>query len=190
MSFQTNRANFFACARNKLFHGTMTQSQVDGINALLDEWERRKLEDPRWLAYMFGTDYWETAQQMQAIEEYGKGRGRLYGTPDAVTGKAYYGRGLVQLTWKKNYEKMGVLLGVDLVNNPEYACMLDVAVKIMFEGMLRADSHFGDFTGVALEDYFSPTKEDWVNARRIINGTDKAQEIADISKQFLACLKA
>jgi putative chitinase len=36
----------------------------------------------------------------------------------------------------------------------------------------------GMFTGVGLSNYFSAGKADWVNARRIINGTDKASEFA------------
>jgi predicted chitinase len=32
---------------------------------------------------------------------------------------AYYGRGLVQLTWRNNYKKMGDLLGLDLVHHPK-----------------------------------------------------------------------
>ncbi len=33
----------------------------------------------------------------------------------------YYGHGYVQLTWNKNYEKYGLLLGIDLVGNPSLA---------------------------------------------------------------------
>jgi len=40
----------------------------------------------------------------KATEEYGKGKGRYYGKPDKVTGKIYYGRGIIQLTHKKNYQ--------------------------------------------------------------------------------------
>ena len=32
----------------------------------------------------------------------------------------------------------------------------------------------GVFTGKKFGDYFNKTTEDWVNARRIINGLDKA----------------
>ena len=39
-------------------------------------------------------------------------------------------------------------------------------------------------------DYFTAQKTDWVNARRIINGTDKAQTIADYARAFYAALPA
>ncbi len=43
----------------------------------------------------------------------------------------------------------------------------------MFEGMLDADSSFGDFTGVALDD-FNDRTDDPVSAHKIINGLDRA----------------
>ncbi len=75
---------------------------------------------------MLATAYWETAQTMEPIEEYGKGAGRPYGEPDPATEQTYYGRGYVQLTWLPNYEKASKEIydiefdagGVDLVNNP------------------------------------------------------------------------
>jgi len=36
--------------------------------------------------------------EMQPIEEYGKGKGMKYGSPDPETGQTYYGRGFVQTT--------------------------------------------------------------------------------------------
>jgi putative peptidoglycan binding protein/glycosyl hydrolase family 19 (putative chitinase) len=95
---------------------------------------------------------------------------------DAGRGKKYppyYGRGLVQLTWYYNYKKMSSKVGVDLYNNPDLALELNYAIPIMFIGMKE-----GFFTGKKFADYFNPAKENWVNARRIINGTDRANTIA------------
>lgn len=70
----------------------------------------------------------------------------------------------------------------------------DVAAKIMFGGMTAAEIVFEDkasdfsFTGKTLEDYFNETTEDWINARRIINGTDHAVMIAETAKDFYAAL--
>lgn len=183
-----NRKRFFDEIR-PMFGRTISQTQVDGIDTILDEWEERGLTDLRWLAYMFATVKWETAHTMEPIEEYGLGALHAYGVPDAETGEAYYGRGFVQLTWKENYAKMGKLLGVDLVKHPEKALEREIATQILFEGMLKEESGVGDFTGVSLERYFNDTTEDWINARRIINGTDKAREIAAIGQQFYAALK-
>lgn len=180
-----DRKKFFDGVRSGPFPGTLTPAQTGGMSAIMDEWDRRKLTDLRWLAYMLATTYHETARTMQPINEYGKGKGRKYGVPDSKTGQTYYGRGFVQLTWLDNYRRMGTITGTDLVNKPELALQLPIASAIMFEGMIR-----GTFTGKKLADYFSGSKDDPVNARRIINGTDKAELIAGLHKQFLSDLKA
>ena len=58
-----------------------------------------------------------------------------------TTGKVYYGRGFVQLTWERNYETMSDLLGVDFVDHPELALELDNATNIMFLGMIQGTVH-------------------------------------------------
>lgn len=190
-----NRKHFFDTVRESLFNGSFSQDQVEGLDAILDRWEASGLTDLRWLAYMLATAFHETAKTMQPIEEYGKGKGYRYGKkikrsgiPYTLPDKIYYGRGYVQLTWFENYETMGRLLGIDLLNSPELALHPKIASDIMFEGMTKGNSHFGDFTGKSLENYFNDKKEDWVNARRIINGTDKAELIAGYGKKFMSAL--
>ncbi len=179
-----DREEFFRKARAHPFAGTMTQGQVDGCNAILDEWEKRMPgADERWLAYMLATAKWETAHTMKPIEEYGHGAGHPYGEPDPVTGQTYYGRGYVQLTWKTNYQKMQDMLGEPLVTEPSLALDPAVAADVMFKGM-----EHGSFTGVGLSRYFSDAADDPVNARRIINGTDHAADIANIHNAFLLAL--
>ena len=39
----------------------------------------------------------------------------------------------------------------------------------------------GWYTSKKLSDYINDNKKDYVGARRIVNGTDKAKEIADIA---------
>lgn len=177
-----DRKKFFDGIRQGPFPGKLTKGQVAGTSAILDEWERRELTDLRWLADMLGTTKHETAHTMQPIVETG---GQKY-----LRSKRYYpwyGRGYVQLTWKANYEKFRARvlkqLGLDIVADMEAALHPDVAAFIMFEGMIR-----GEFTGKKLADYYTKTKTDWEQSRRIINGTDKMREIAAIKKQFYADL--
>lgn len=178
-----DRAAFFAAVRKAPFAGPMKQGQVDGLNAILDAAPADLAAEP--LAYCLATAFHETARTMRPIEEYGRGKGKSYGVPSAVTGQTYFGRGLVQLTWLANYDKAGRALGLDLVHRPELALQADVAAKIMFRGMVE-----GWFTGKKLADYFGPSRSDPVGARRIINGTDRASIIAGYHGAFLGALKA
>lgn len=179
-------AAFYNQIRHSLFGGKLTQGQVEGINAILHEFHQRGLTDKRWLAYILATAKHETSNTMQPIEEYGKGKGRKYGSKIKMSGqpyeepdKIYYGRGHVQLTWYENYERMGNELGVDLLHKPEMALYMDVSVKVLFIGMIK-----GMFTGAKLKTYFNDDSEDWINARKIVNGLDKAQLIAGYGKKF------
>ena len=45
--------------------------------------------------------------------------GANLGNTSATDGSKYKGRGLVQITGKDNYRRVGDIIGVDLVNNPE-----------------------------------------------------------------------
>jgi hypothetical protein len=175
-----NRKTFFDKVRLAPFPGALQPSQVSGMEAILSEWERRGLTDLRWLAYMLATAYHETAHTMQPIAEYGRGKGRKYGIP--VNGKTYYGRGYVQLTWDYNYKKMGDLLNVDLVNNQKCAGP---------EGCRRHHVRRHDpglVHGKKLSDYFSQSSTDFINARKIINGLDRAELIAGHARQFHGAL--
>jgi putative chitinase len=169
----------------KAHFGKLTQDQVNGINAILAEWIATMGQDDRHLAYMLATAWHETAQKMQAISEYGKGKGKKYGAIDKKTGHAYYGRGLVQLTWARNYQTMGKILNIPLYEHPELALSLPVAVDIMFDGMFN-----GIFTGKKLSDYFNKTKDDPIGARRIINGKDRSELIAGYHAKFLDAIKS
>ena len=172
-----NREKFFAGIR-KLFKGKLDKEQVAGITIILDEWDRRGLKDARHLGYMLATAKWETAHTMRPVRE--------MGGPRYLRSKRYWpwiGRGLVQLTWKYNYEKASQKVGVDLIADPDAALEPVVATRIMFDGMAE-----GWFTGKKLSDYLNSQKTDFINARRIINGTDKAREIAAIAQAFTVAL--
>ena len=168
----TDRAKFFAGIRSL---SRLTQSQVDGFNAVLDA---APANMPRkQLAYCLATAWHETAGTMQPIEEYGRGKGRPYGP----TG--YWGRGYVQLTWDYNYKKAGAELGVDLYGNPKLALDPGIAAKIMFRGMTE-----GWFTGKKLDDFITAKVVNYRGARRIINGMDRAEQIAAYANLFAAAL--
>ena len=181
-----DRGVFFDEVRFTLFDGTLTQGQVDGMEATLDVWLLSRLTDLRWLAYIFATSYHEVGRRMLPVREgfktYDKDAravvaSREYGKPDPTSGEVYYGRGLVQLTWADNYRKF------DIYAAPDIALGKHAANFIQFKGMIE-----GIYTGKKLGDYFNETTEDWVNARRIVNALDRAEEIAGYGKKFHAAL--
>lgn len=196
-----NRKHFFDTVRDTLFDGAMSQGQVYGMEAILREWEAQQLTDLRWLGYIMATAYHETAQTMQPIAEYGKGKKYDYGKklkmvggpgkriPYTLPDKLYYGRGHTQNTWYENYERLtkaAKTLGKDwdFLNNPELLLQMEPSIWATFFAM-----QVGLYTGKKLKDYFNETKEDWVNARKIINGTDKAELIAGYGKKFMGALR-
>jgi len=185
-----NREKFYDSIRDSLFDGHISVEQFKGIDAILNEYENNYADSlpASALAYIFATPHHETDKRFAGIEEYDRGAGRAYGKRDPVTKQKYYGRGLVQLTWKYNYESASKKFGIDFVNHPEKALELDNSVKILFWGMTQ-----GKFTGAKLSRYFSKTKEptynDFYRARAIINGTDKANKIASYAENFYAALQ-
>lgn len=199
-----NRKRFFDGIRRSPFPGKISQTQVNGINVILDAWEATGLKDLRWLAYILATPAIETGMRYAPIIEAGgeayfrrlydvqgqnPSRARSMGNTQPGDGARYRGRGFVQITWKNNYAryKPAVLakFGVDILANPDKAMIPEVAAFIMVDGMTK-----GAFTGKKLGDYFTAKATDWRNARRIVNSLDKADQIAAIAKEFYADLNA
>jgi putative chitinase len=189
-------SGFYAAIR-PFFGGQLSQSQVDNFQLLLGLGVARcpSLEA---LAYVLATVRHEAGAGMAPVREVGRGEGYDYGkhldmgrgpghrtsytTPDEL----YYGRGHIQLTWRCNYVAMGRLVGADLLTHPDLMLTPAVSAQVAIEGMMR-----GSFTGRKLADYFGPgVTPDPYNARRIINGLDRAELIARYYAAFLGALQA
>lgn len=178
---------------------TIDQKFVNSVNGLFqvfNEYNNEGGTNLLYVAYMLATSYHETAYTMQAIKEYGSSKylskydtGRLAkalgNTPEADgDGILYAGRGHVMITGLDNYKKFTKLLGIDLVKNPDLALDPVVSAKILTIGSLR-----GVFTTKKLSDFIRTGKRlDFIRARAVINGTDKAESIALHAEKFLACI--
>ena len=198
---QFNRRKFFSKYR-RVF-GSLNQVQVNGLNSLLESFEHDKeITKINHIAYMLATIKHETANRFQPITEYGgrsyfsrydpilanssrrRARAKANGNTRRGDGYKYRGRGFVQITWQKNYKKLGKVLGHDLVNHPEKALDPVIAYQIMSYGM-----RFGIFTGRRLNHYLTDEFTDYRNARKIINGLDKATRIKHYAENFEKVLR-
>jgi hypothetical protein len=179
-----DRKSFFDKVRAEPFGGTLTPGQVEGLNAILDGFEKRyPAGDVRWLAYYLATAKWETNGTIQPVreaywlsEDWRRRNLRYY---------PFYGRGYVQLTWQNNYrrESQPDRTGIDLVTNPDVAMRPDIAAQVLFVGM-----EHGDFGGGGIAHYFSDQNEDPLHARQLVNAMDRAEQIAALYSDFKAAL--
>ena len=197
----SNPAAFFDVLRaSKVLGPTLEPGEVDGCNAILAACAGKM--PTSWTAYALATAYHETAHTMQPISEYGgpayfhrmydiqgarPAKARELGNLTPGDGAKYHGRGYVQLTGRVNYERVKSELGFDVVADPDLAKRADVAAAVMVRGMIE-----GWFTGKGLRTYIpaAPTAKHFENARKIINGTDKAEMIAGYAMTFLKALQA
>ncbi len=198
---QFNRKKFFTAYREVF--GSLKQHQVNGLGSLLMSFEQDEdITNLQYMAYMLATIKHETANRFQPITEYGgrsyfnkydpslantsrrRARAKRNGNTRRGDGYKYRGRGFVQITWKNNYQKLGDALGHDLVNHPEKALDPVIAYKIMSYGMRK-----GVFTGRRLSHYISADHTDYKNARKIINGLDKARLVQRHAENFEKILR-
>lgn len=201
MSFDERR--FFRIVRQALFSGRLSAAQVAGMTAVIAGWRRLgDSDDPRRLAYALATAFHETGGRMQPVREtfapsdreviarldraYAAGRlpqvRTPYWRPDE-DGKSWFGRGLVQITHRRNYQRLAEATGIDLIDDPGRALDLDVAVRILVVGMRD-----GLFSGTRLADVFTRETTDWIGARRIVNGRDRAALVAGYGRAFLGAV--
>ena len=205
LNMDVKRKEFYQGYR-KYFENRLTQGQVNGFEATFDYYVANFNRE--WtlvsLPYVLATFYHETGKTMQPVREgfaksneeavrivtrmYEQGRiSTNYAKPDPVTGLSYYGRGMIQTTWERNYRKLGFVLFNNseiFVNNPDLLLDLKISVETSVEGM-----RYGLFTGKKFSHYLAPEKKDYYNARRIVNGLDKASLIAGYAERFEKCIQ-
>lgn len=185
-----DRAAFYDVIRPKV---NLTTQNVEGMEKLLNYAEKYRLGmNEQRLAYVIATAWWESAQTMHPVkeaywlsEEWRKENLRYY---------PWYGRGLVQTTWEDNYKKIAVAMGLPedtFTKNPDLLLEFEYALPALFVGMEK-----GIYTGKDLNDYIDEIDEsdsedlrEYKNARRIVNGTDKDDEIAKLALLFEKALE-
>ncbi|MBO0611721.1 hypothetical protein [Thiothrix fructosivorans] len=171
-----DRKAFYNALRYKrLFLRGIPQAAVDGVNAILNEWETGEYgDDLQHLSYALAVTYHETDGRMEPIEEYGRGAGKPYGNA--------YGRAFVQITWHTNYAKFGRILNIPLATNYSLALNPVYAAKILLIGMRD-----GLFRKHKLSDFDFTSAKGVFDARNIINGdktySDKKTTAAGVANR-------
>ena len=178
-----NKEMFYGDVRARL--GRLSALQVSGFETVLAALEGLPLS---WQAYALATCWHETNKTMQPVRE-------AYWVSEAWRKKnlrywPHYGRGYVQLTWDYNYKKADdeLALGGSLIANLDRAMEPEIAAKILRIGMTE-----GWFTGKKFSTYLPSEgvakKAQYIQARRIINGLDKADLIEDYAQAFERALR-
>jgi len=161
----------------------------------------KSMTDVRLVAYTLATIQWETANTFKPTTEVGTDEelekrygpatatGRTFGNTEPGDGARYKGRGYLQLTGKRNYQRVNEILGfagtdTDLVKYPEKVMDPEIAYRVAGAMMSQ-----GFVTGKKLGDFINNQNTDYANARKIINGLDHAEDIATSAKKFEQILR-
>lgn len=177
----------------------VTAAQFQGLDQLLNFVQLDpEINDDRWVAYMLATVKLECANTFQPITEFGApsyfnkyesntAKGQELGNTQPGDGIRFKGRGYVQITGRDNYQRLGEALGLgnSFVDQPVRVLEPINAYRIMSLGMRD-----GLFTRRKLAGCINEASCDYVSARKIINGLNKAEEIAAYARQFEAALTA
>lgn len=158
----------------------LSEVQRESVRVILQTIDDFGIKDPNKVAYILGT-VWHESRFSPIKEIRAKPGTQIYRLQNRYWASGYYGRGFVQITWRKNYAKFSAILGVDLVGNPDLALEPQTAAKILVQGMAQ-----GLFTGVGLDRFFvEGVPPRWIEARKIVNGLFQAGHVATAARKIL-----
>lgn len=193
-----NEKGFFDALKAKggLFEGGVTQSQLDGIRTLLVAFEAGGW-GLAFTANGLATAYLETNKSMQPVAEaYYLGERAEAWRRAHLRYYPWYGRGYPQVTWERNYRAadaylagLGLIQAGELVADPNKMLQAELAAPVMVKFM--TDGTFtGKRLGHSLPESGPGNAAGHKEARRVINGTDRWDDLARYAMAFQAALQA
>jgi putative chitinase len=173
--------------------GSLRKDHVENLEFLLGKFEQSRWfsADVRRPSFALGNLYIETfvpktGSRFAPVTEFGPKsyfnrydiahnprKAKDLGNLSPGDGYRYRGRGFCQITGKTNYAKF------EIADDPDKALDPETAFYILERGI-----RYGIFTSKSLDLYITAGKTDYVNARRVINGQDRAKEIAGYARSF------
>jgi len=153
--------------------GPLNRVQKDSIRKIVRAFRKFGDGDPYKLVYILATTRHESNFKPIKERRAAPSQTDVYARQNRYWYTGYFGRGFVQLTWQRNYAKMSRFLGVDLVKRPNLALVPKYAAWILVYGMIN-----GSFTRRALNEFINDSRVDYYQARKTVNGLDKAHLIA------------
>jgi len=207
-----NRSALYAALRRRGSGGFGASMSQQGVEAILDEGQRRGLSTEH-LAAVLAESHHETGGAMQPLEEnlnYSAKRltqvwpsrfptlaaaAPYASNPRKLANKVYGGRlgnTAVDDGWLYRGRGLAQITGkanyvkFGLGGTPDKAKDIATAIKILFDGMVD-----GMFTGKRLKDYDAPEGYRYATSRAIINGDVKANggKIEALGRAFEAALR-
>ena len=161
-------------------------NRVASAAAIIQAAQDRQLTKAQ-IAYVLATAEHES-DSFNTLEEYSKGDqydGRAdLGNTQPGDGVRFKGRGYVQLTGRLNYTKYTEKTGLELVKLPIILMnRAALSVFVIVDGMMH-----GVYTGRRLDQFVNNQKQDFFNARQVVNGHDRADKIAAQADDWLKSL--
>ncbi|HEX8212923.1 MAG TPA: peptidoglycan-binding protein [Longimicrobium sp.] len=163
--------------------GERAANRSRSVDAIAQVAAAQKLSRPQ-LAYVLATAEHES-DRFATLEEYASGaayEGRSdLGNTKPGDGRLFKGRGYVQLTGRNNYRQYAKRSGIHLELLPPVLMNWPaLSAWVLVDGMTR-----GAYTGARLDRFVNANQRDFRNARRVVNGLDKADKIAAQAEAWL-----
>ncbi len=211
-----DRTAFFGALRSGAFPHfgkALSKPQVAGLQAILDEAERRGGIKRDWLAHILAEAHHETGGRMQPVEEnlnYSAKRlvevwPKRFRTLDAAKPFANNPQALAEKTYGRRADLGNVRTGdgwrfrgrglvqitgranyakYGLDGDPDKACEMATAVHVLFDGLIE-----GKFTDRKLSDFETSGGFDHAGGRAIVNPDRNGKALAALALAYAEALK-